>query len=470
MTTTVRSIDTARRRPVAPPPKDPAGRPPPHDLAVEAALLDGLINNTFPPETWKAFLAALTPAHFHNPANAKVFDAIRSLVERGSPVDLPLVMSELRNVPPPGGGWQHYLSTLLVQGCYAGRPTREYIEVLDNLKRCRDGIQVCWETLSKLYDGPQSLPVIERTRADLGALAVVDGVGTARPLADVADAIHRRMERAEQRPAWGFRQFDAALGPMMGGRVTYIAARPKCGKTSFVWRIAENVATTPPDDGGFWEAAYFWSGEMAGEPLYLRQLAALERIPVSRVATGSLHKDEWQRVIDRNKAWAQLPIVLDDARKATVAQIEASFVRARDRLVAGTLKNVLGYVYPRSKQRVLVVDHLGKLAPPKDVDPRAIEPDRLRANMEALSDFAKRNDTHVIVLVHAGMDDADQAADLDVNKIRNTRQVPAEADTLLLMTAPERGRIKFVHKVERWGDPSPTPMWFCFENCEVWED
>ena len=447
----------------------------PHDSAVEGATLDALINFPLPMADRKAMTAFLTTEHFHVEANRSAYGAVAGMVAEDLPIDAVAVAARLNDRPAPEvpGGWVGYLRDVICdQGGATLESRRQHAKILDNLRRCRAVILECDSIAAQASKGPAATPLIEESCAKLTGISAQKS-GTARTLSDIANDVFTRISSPERRPRTGYRGLDRAIGRLLGGQVTVIPARPKSGKTNLAFHIAENIAAAPPDDGEMPEASFIVTGEMAAEALYYRQLGIRARVHPDAIQEGKCRPDEWARLTDAAKTWAHLPMILDDfgGARPSIQAMEAQFLRIRDSLAAGTYRDKFGFQFPRCAMRVMFIDHLGKIASPRDNDPRAGDPQRLKAAMEAVVDMAKRLDCHVFLLWHAGMGDADPATDLTVADIRGTKDPEGSCDRILFLTRPEKNRIKLVHYVDRHreaGGPS-APIWLETEGGAIWE-
>ena len=448
----------------------------PHAAEVEAAMLDALVNVPVPMAERRNAVAYLTVDHFHVEANRLVFPAVAAMVAEDIPVDAAAVAVRLRDKTPPDvpGGWLGYLRDVLCdQGGLTVEVRREHAKILDNLRRCREVMRQCAAISARAAAGESATPLIEEACSALAGVSLTR-TGTARLLADIGADVFKRISSPERRPRTGYRKLDRAIGRLFGGQVTVIAARPKAGKTNLAWHLAENIVTAlPVTEDGPSEAVFFVSAEMSAESLYFRQLGIRARIHPDLLQEGQLKEHHWSSLIELTKGWNNLPIVLDDfgAAAPSVAKIEATFVRNRDLLAAGAMCNSFGHKYPRSAMRVMVIDHLGKIASPLANDSRAGDPQRLKASMEAVCAMAKRHDCHVILLWHAGMRDGDPGADLTMKDIRGTSDVEGSCDRILFLTRPEGDRLKIAHAVDRHRSAAgyEDPIWLETEAGAIWE-
>lgn len=447
----------------------------PHDAAVEAATLDALVNVPLPMADRKAMTAFLTVEHFHIEANRYAYEAVAGVVAEDLPVDAVTVAARLHDRPAPEvpNGWVGYLRDVICdQGGMTLDARRQHAKILDNLRRLREVIRQCDSIAARASKGTAATPLIEEACAQLTGISATKS-GTARSLSDIASDVFTRISSPERRPRTGYRRLDRAIGRLLGGQVTVIPARPKSGKTNLAFHIAENIASSSPGEGEMPEASFFVTGEMSAEALYYRQLGIRARVHPDAIQEGNLTAAEWARLTDAAKTWSHLPMILDDfgGARPSVPAMEAQFLRIRDSLAAGAYRDKFGFQFPKCAMRTMFIDHLGKIASPRDNDARAGDPQRLKAAMEGVCDMAKRLDCHVFLLWHAGMGDSDPAADLTVADIRGTKDPEGSCDRILFLTRPEKDRIKLVHYVDRHREAlgNATPIWLETEGGAIWE-
>jgi len=96
-----------------------------------------------------------------------------------------------------------------------------------------------------------------------------------------------------------------------------IAARPSMGKTSFAMNIAENVAI---DDQ---KVVGVFSLEMSREALLLRMLCSRARVDAHKMRTGSLWREDMQKVTRAMEELAHAPIFIDDTPGIALSEMRA---------------------------------------------------------------------------------------------------------------------------------------------------
>jgi replicative DNA helicase len=96
-----------------------------------------------------------------------------------------------------------------------------------------------------------------------------------------------------------------------------IAARPSMGKTAFALNIAENAAIEDQKTVGV------FSLEMSREALLLRLLCSKARVDSHKMRTGSLWRDDMDKVVHAMEQLAHAPIFIDDTPGIALSEMRA---------------------------------------------------------------------------------------------------------------------------------------------------
>jgi replicative DNA helicase len=96
-----------------------------------------------------------------------------------------------------------------------------------------------------------------------------------------------------------------------------IAARPSMGKTAFAMNIAENAAI---NDG---RVVGIFSLEMSREALLLRMLCSCARVDSHKMRTGSLWREDMDKVVQAMDRLANAPVFIDDTPGISLSEMRA---------------------------------------------------------------------------------------------------------------------------------------------------
>src|SRR3979409_1165725 len=96
-----------------------------------------------------------------------------------------------------------------------------------------------------------------------------------------------------------------------------IAARPSMGKTAFAMNIAENASLEDQTE------VAMVSLEMSREALLLRLLCSKARVDSHKMRTGSLWRDDMDKVVQAMEQLAHAPIFIDDTPGISLSEMRA---------------------------------------------------------------------------------------------------------------------------------------------------
>ena len=456
------ALDKARKQ--AAPPKDPDGRPLPHNAKVEAALLFGLMSPDLATPELATTLRLLIPDHLFNPANQRVLAAMKDIAAEGTTIEPVTVFAKLQHVPAPVGGWDRYLNeTIPAEGGNAEARPSEYAKILLDRWRAREVMRVCARVVERGFDGVDSAALIEEAK---GGVAVVGDTQIEASAGAACDALAEAWRNITNREpkhrglSWGWPSVDRGGGRTAPARMAGAGAGRGVGKASLAGRGWEAVAVAPEDDVGIGEAVYFVSGELKVPELVGRQTGIRAGVPPEAIeGDRPLTQDEIGRLLEAQENLRGMPIIVDDngGRPFTVADIEARVRSAQARFAAGTYATPLAR-YAKNRLRLVVVDYLTKLKPPvlafgQRYDSRERE---VAAISGALMELAKVLDVHVLVIaaVSRGGEKSKgtdpRKRELQMSDLRESGMIEYDAASIIFANAPEDGVLRLKNAKQRF--------------------
>ncbi|AOX15827.1 replicative DNA helicase [Kozakia baliensis] len=318
-------------------------RTPPANLEAEQALLGALLTNNKAYERVSDFLIA---AHFADPINGRIFEAIARRIDRGMLAD-PITMRaefEHSGLLDEVGGTQ-YLAKLLTAmvgivnaGDY-GRAIhdawirRQLIDIGENVVNNAFGAR------SDL-DGSDQIAAAEETLFKLATDKGQDGgfVSFERALTGALEVAEQAFQRTGDVSGLtsGLRDFDKKTGGLHPSDLLILAGRPAMGKTALATKIAFSAAralqreaeekNTQPRG-----AVAIFSLEMSSEQLATRILSEQAEVSGERIRRGDIGQREFDRFVRVSRELATLPLHIDDT-----PAISLSAMRTRCRRLART--------------------------------------------------------------------------------------------------------------------------------------
>ena len=291
---------------------------------AEASLLGAMM--IYANAARMAVESGLAEEDFYIDANKRIYHALFSLFQEGTPVDLASASTRLKDTNELDRiGGMAYL-TQLTMASVTNANTRSYIKAIQDKALMRKMItnaeQIANEGLEGQPDIDDYLDRSEKAVLDVSrSRRTTEFRGTPALLTNVMDQIRKMSDNKSDITGLktGYRDLDHLTHGLQRGDLDIIAARPSMGKTAVALNLALNVASYQPD-----QAVAIFSLEMSGEQLAMRLLSAKSRVTADALKTGRLAgNEEWNRV---NEAAAQLKamnIFIDDTPGTKVPEIFA---------------------------------------------------------------------------------------------------------------------------------------------------
>jgi replicative DNA helicase len=163
--------------------------------------------------------------------------------------------------------------------------------------------------------------------------------------------------------ASGFTDLDRMTTGWQGSDLVIVAARPSMGKTAFAVNMVEHAVMT----GG---SVLVFSMEMPSDQIVMRMLSSLGRIDQTRLRTGDLKDEDWDRFASAVSQLKDKKLYIDDTAALTPGE-----VRSRARRVARETGGL----------DMVMVDYLQLMRTAKDSENRATEISEISRSLKALA-------------------------------------------------------------------------------------
>ena len=119
----------------------------------------------------------------------------------------------------------------------------------------------------------------------------------------------------------GFTSLDKLTEGFQKSDLIIIASRPGMGKTAFVLNIARNIAKQKNT------SLAFFSLEMTVEQLGYRILSSESRVPLSKLKTGNINRQEWLQIQGAVKELSQVKLYIDDTPRITITKLKSKIYK-----------------------------------------------------------------------------------------------------------------------------------------------
>ena len=304
----------------------------PHNKTAELSLLSACLLD---PQSLADSGDLLSPGDFYSSRNGKTFKVFMECASRNP--EKPLEMAEVMT------GLQREGVSLSVI------PELDLEPMAVNIARVAGIIKenaVLRRTIETSMAGIKAMMTCNSDAAEIiddyqrKILSIEIFGGAACEASSISDLVNESLDRYELAATkggvtglpTGLCDLDAVLGGLQPSDLIILAARPSMGKTAFALNIAERCGVP----------ALVFSLEMSKNQLSDRSLSGRARINLTRLTTGKLYADDWERLNQAAGEISPLPIYIDDS-----PSLHFSEVRRRARIA-----------YKRHGIRLVVIDYL----------------------------------------------------------------------------------------------------------------
>ena len=293
----------------------------PANVEAERSILGAILLDNF---AYNQAAEHLRPEDFSLDSHRRIYTRMVDLAESSRPIDMITLVEELdRRKELEAIGDVGYISGL-VDGV-PDRPSIEhYIKIVRDKALLRGLIHAANTAIVRageqsdaaeeiLNDAEAAIFQLSEKRIGRGFLGIQEIV---KESFGSIDALLQRGQRITGL-ATHYTDLDEMTSGLQRSDLVIIAARPSMGKTAFAMNIAENAAIEDQKVVGM------FSLEMSREALLLRLLCSKARVDSHKMRTGSLWRDDMDKVVRAMDQLAQAPIFIDDTPGISLSEMRA---------------------------------------------------------------------------------------------------------------------------------------------------
>ena len=272
----------------------------------------------------------LKPDDFSLDSHRRIYSRMMDLAESSRPIDIITLVEELEQKKDlQAVGDVGYISGLL--DGVPDRPSIEhYVRIVRDKAILRGLISVAQSAIAKaseqadpadeiLNEAEAAVFQLSEKRIGKGFQGIQEIV---RNSFGSVDALLQRGQRITGL-ATHYTDLDELTSGLQKSELVILAARPSMGKTSFAMNIAENAAI---DDG---KVVGIFSLEMSSEALLQRLLCSRAIVDAHKMRTGSLWRDDMQKVVRAMEELAHAPMFIDDTPGVSISEMRAKARRLK---------------------------------------------------------------------------------------------------------------------------------------------
>jgi replicative DNA helicase len=299
----------------------------PESLRAESAILGAVLLDN---KHFNEAAEHLKPEDFSLDSHRRIFSRMMDLAESSRPIDIVTLVDELeqkRDLQAVGD--VGYVSSL-TDGVPDRPSIMDYIKTVRDKAILRGLINVSNAAIGKASEQADSADQIlneaEAAVLELSERRISKGFQGIQEIVrnsfGSVDALLQRGQRITGL-ATHYTDLDELTSGLQKSELVILAARPSMGKTSFAMNIAENAAI---DDG---KLVGIFSLEMSSEALLQRLLCSRAIVDAHKMRTGSLWRDDMQKVVRAMEELAHAPLFIDDTPGISLSEMRAKARRLK---------------------------------------------------------------------------------------------------------------------------------------------
>ena len=254
--------------------------------------------------------AILRPEAFYHTSNRKIYGAIVSLADRGSPVDQASVYEELsrHGVAEDAGGPARIAE--MVGDVVSDANLEHHAELVLECYLRRSLIQRAAQIEAMCYEESEELADIAAAAYHLTEEVELASYEVWGQLEKATEGAYGQAEAAREDPegahgvTTGLKRLDDLLNGLQDGDLILIAARPSMGKTALGLHMARSAAASVP--------VGFVSVEMSAQSIGVRVLAAEARVDSHKMRRGRLDDYGWRALVDAKESMRGIKMFVAD--------------------------------------------------------------------------------------------------------------------------------------------------------------
>jgi replicative DNA helicase len=293
----------------------------PANVEAERSILGAILLDNF---AYNQAAEHLRAEDFSLDSHRRIYSRMVDLSESSRPIDMITLVEELdRRKELEAIGDVGYISSLL--DGVPDRPSIEhYVRIVRDKALLRGLIHAANSAIARaseqadpaeeiLNDAEASIFQLSEKRIGRGFMGVQEIV---KESFGSVDALLQRGQRITGLETH-YADLDEKTSGLQPSDLVIIAARPSMGKTAFALNIAENAAV---HDG---KVVGVFSLEMSREALLLRMLCSAARVDSHKMRTGSLWREDMEKVVHAMERLATAPLFIDDTPGISLSEMRA---------------------------------------------------------------------------------------------------------------------------------------------------
>lgn len=402
---------------------------PPYSVEAERSVVGGLMLD---PNAWDKVSELVVADDFYRPEHKQIFAVIAKLADESEPIDVVTIGEKLdkRGELEDVGGMSYLIE--MAEATPSSANIASYADIVRERSVLRRLITTTSEISTRAFhpEGLTAAEVLDEAERKIFQIAEGgDKKGGPRIASDILSATVDKIDELYHQEgaitglSTGFTDLDDMTSGLQKSDLVIVAGRPSMGKTTFAMNLVENAAmiTDLP--------VIVFSLEMPSEQLMMRMLSSLGRIDQTRMRSGQLLQEDWDKLMSAVKMLKDRKLFIDDT-----AGISPTEMRSRVRRIARE--------HGDGKVALIMIDYLQLMQIPGYSEGRTNEISEISRSLKAI---AKEMECPVIALSQLNRSLENRPNKRPVNSdLRESGAIEQDADI-----------ISFVYRDEVYNEDTP---------------
>ena len=267
---------------------------------------------------------------FYNPSNKAIFETMLELFSRSIPVDAVTLGDKLteKGILDQIGGRERVIQLAAVY--YTSANIKHHAEIVAEKSLLRQLIKAGNFISNAGYEAhEEATAILERAEKSIFDLSQQRSTREFAHIEDVIVGAIERLTELAQNPGaitgveTGFIDLDKRTAGLQPADLILVGARPSMGKTAFLLNIAQHAAIHKH------VPTAIFSLEMSKEQLGNRLLAAEAGVDSTKMRSGALLDEDWEKISVSISSLAKAPLFIDDTPGLSVTEMRAKCRRLK---------------------------------------------------------------------------------------------------------------------------------------------
>lgn len=383
---------------------------PPHNDEAERATLGAMLLNW---SSVSAIATLLRAEHFYSQQNQVIYRAMMKLFSKGENCDTLSLVEELSKTGQlEASGGAAYIASLTDVVPTAAN-IEYYAKIVFERATRRSLINVSQDIKASAFDETRdSKLILEEAEkrifdlADNDQTTVVHSMGDIVPLTvEMIEQNYKRKNSFTGVPS-GFSKLDTMTSGFQKAELVIIGARPSMGKTALALNMMEHIAVTKKIPCGF------FSLEMSHVQIGQRLLSQNARIPGTKLRTGMLKLDDFQKINDAAGRCYDAPLYIVDTPNMQLIDLRAMARRMRT----------------NQKVEIIFIDYIGLIATENSSAPVYEQVSEISKSLKSL---ARELNIPIVALCQVSRDA--EGNEPSLNQLRGSGSIEQDADVVMFI-------------------------------------